>query len=85
MSSENALHFGVPPASLCPSSAFAPGVSHHEPGGFSVRDVLTILRRIDVPLVGADIVEYNPVRDHADMTAMVAAKFYKEFVGRLLQ
>lgn len=65
--------------------AFAPGVSHHEPGGFSVRDVLTILRRIDVPLVGADIVEYNPVRDHADMTAMVAAKFYKEFVGRLLQ
>lgn len=64
--------------------AFAPGVSHHEPGGFSVRDVLTLLQRINVPLVGADIVEYNPVRDHADMTAMVAAKFYKEFVGRLL-
>lgn len=65
--------------------AFAPGVSHHEPGGLSVRDVLHMLERIQAPLIGADIVEYNPVRDHADMTAMVAAKFYKELVGRLLQ
>lgn len=64
--------------------AFAPGVSHHEPGGFSVREVLALLGRVKAPLVGADIVEYNPVRDHADMTAMVAAKFYKELVGRLL-
>jgi arginase len=47
--------------------------------------VLHVLERIQVPLIGADIVEYNPVRDHADMTAMVAAKFYKELVGRLLQ
>ncbi|HEX6778543.1 MAG TPA: agmatinase [Ktedonobacterales bacterium] len=65
--------------------AFAPGVSHHEPGGFSVRELLALLRRVKAPLVGADIVEYNPVRDHADMTAMVAAKFYKELVGRLLR
>jgi arginase len=64
--------------------AFAPGVSHHEPGGFSVRELLALLGRVKAPLVGADIVEYNPVRDHADMTAMVAAKFYKELVGRLL-
>jgi arginase len=65
--------------------AFAPGVSHHEPGGFSVRELLALLGRVKAPLVGADIVEYNPVRDHADMTAMVAAKFYKELVGRLLR
>ncbi len=64
--------------------AFAPGVSHHEPGGLSVRDVLDILGRIEGTLIGADIVEYNPVRDHADMTCMVAAKFYKELVARLL-
>ncbi len=64
--------------------AFAPGVSHHEPGGLSVREVLALLGRVNAPLVGADIVEYNPVRDHQDMTAMVAAKFYKELVGRLL-
>lgn len=65
--------------------AFAPGVSHHEPGGLSVRDVLRLLAGVRAPVIGADIVEYNPVRDHADMTAMVAAKFYKELVGLLLR
>ena len=43
--------------------AFAPGVSHFEPGGLAVRDILSILQGIDVPVVGADIVEYNPERD----------------------
>ena len=65
--------------------AFAPGVSHHEPGGFSVRDVYNILMSVGAPIVGADIVEYNPVRDHADQTAMVAAKFYKELLALLLR
>jgi arginase len=64
--------------------AFAPGVSHHEPGGLSVRDVLQLLAGIQGTIVGADIVEYNPVRDHTEITAMVAAKFYKELVGYLL-
>ncbi|HEU5439833.1 MAG TPA: agmatinase [Ktedonobacterales bacterium] len=64
--------------------AFAPGVSHHEPGGLSVREVLRMLASVEGPLVGADIVEYNPTRDHAEMTAAVAAKFYKELVGRML-
>ncbi len=65
--------------------AFAPGVSHHEPGGFSVREVLQLLAGIEGTVVGADVVEYNPIRDHADMTAMVAVKFYKELVGYLLR
>ncbi len=64
--------------------AFAPGVSHHEPGGFTTRDILGIIQHLNVPLVGADIVEYNPERDTFDVTAMVAAKFYKELVARLL-
>lgn len=63
---------------------FAPGVSHYEPGGFSVRDVLHILHGIDAPLIGADLVEFNPTRDPGGLTAMVAAKFYKEIVGRML-
>src|SRR4029079_13843991 len=58
--------------------AFAPGGSHHEPGGWSVRDVLTVLNRIRGPIVGADVVEYNPTRDINGMTAVVAAKFVKE-------
>ena len=65
--------------------AFAPGVSHHEPGGLSVRDVLRLLASIEGTIIGADIVEYNPIRDHDEMTAAVAAKFYKELVGYLLK
>lgn len=64
--------------------AFAPGVSHHEPGGLSTRDVLGIIQNLKAPLVGADIVEYNPERDPLGITAMVAAKFWKEIVARLL-
>jgi agmatinase len=64
--------------------AFAPGVSHHEPGGLSVRDIMGIIQRIPNPIVGADIVEYNPDRDINDMTAMVAAKLLKEIAGKML-
>ena len=64
--------------------AFAPGVSHREPGGLSVRDVLTVLAAINGPIVGADIVEYNPTQDVAGLTAHVAAKFVKELAGLML-
>ena len=61
--------------------AFAPGVSHREPGGLSVRDVLNMLFALNGPIVGADIVEYNPAQDLGGMTAQVAAKFVKELSG----
>lgn len=61
--------------------AFAPGVSHHEPGGLSVREVLSVLHRVTGPIVGADVVEYNPTRDINGMTAVVAAKFVKELAA----
>ncbi|HUR22109.1 MAG TPA: agmatinase [Vicinamibacterales bacterium] len=61
--------------------AFAPGVSHREPGGLSVRDVLNVLFALNGPIVGADIVEYNPAQDLGGMTAVVAAKFVKELSG----
>ena len=65
--------------------AFAPGVSHHEPGGFSTRQVIDIIHSINVPIVGADIVEYNPIRDINGVTAMVAAKIYKEICSMMLR
>ena len=65
--------------------AFAPGVSHHEPGGLSTRDVLRIVHALPADLVGADIVEFNPSRDSVGTTAMVVAKFYKELVGHMLK
>ncbi len=58
--------------------AFAPGVSHHEPGGMTVRQVLDCIQQIEVEVVGADIVELNPDRDLYDMSAMVAYKILKE-------
>ena len=64
--------------------AFAPGVSHHEPGGFSTRQVLQLIHSLRAPLVGADIVEFNPKRDLVSITAMVAAKFLKEIAARMI-
>ncbi len=63
--------------------AFAPGVSHHEPGGLSSRNIIEIIQKINVPIVGADIVEYNPMRDINHMTAMVAYKMMKELMGTM--
>ena len=59
----------------------APGMSHPEPGGLSVRDVLEVLGALATDVVGADVVEYNPRNDVRDLTARVAAKFVKELVG----
>lgn len=65
--------------------AFAPGVSHHEPGGLSTRDLLRLIQSLRAPIVGADIVEYNPKRDLVDMTAMTAAKLLKEVLACMLK
>jgi arginase len=64
--------------------AFAPGVSHREPGGLSVRDVLWILQTMGGRLVGADIVEFNPNVDSSGLTASVCAKLVKEVAGRMM-
>jgi agmatinase len=61
----------------------APGLSHPEPGGLTVREVLEVLAAINAPVIGADIVEYNPANDIRDLTAHVAAKFVKELIGIL--
>lgn len=65
--------------------AFAPGVSHHEPGGMNVRELLSILHALKGPIIGADIVELNPLRDVGGVTAAVAAKLLKEVVGKILE
>lgn len=65
--------------------AFAPGVSHFEPGGLSVREVISMIQQLSGPIVGADIVEYNPVRDLNGVTAMVAAKLVKELAARMVE
>ncbi|KAK6918550.1 Ureohydrolase [Dillenia turbinata] len=64
--------------------AFAPGVSHIEPGGLSFRDVLNIVHNLRGDIVAADVVEFNPQRDTVDgMTAMVAAKLVRELTAKI--
>jgi len=65
--------------------AFAPGVSHREPGGFSTRQVLDIIHAIKQPIVGADIVELNPHCDMNGVTTLVAAKIAKEIAGMMVK
>ncbi len=64
--------------------AYAPGVSHHEPGGLSTRQLLTIIHMIKSKIIGCDIVEYNPTRDINNVTAMVAYKIMKELMAKML-
>jgi len=65
--------------------AFAPGVSHHEPGGMSSRQLIELIQGLQAPLAGADIVEFNPIRDSAEITAMVGVKVLKEIAARMLE
>jgi arginase len=65
--------------------AFAPGISHYEPGGMSVREILHCIQSLHVAIVGADIVEYNPTRDHHAQTAMVCAKLLKEIAAAMIR
>jgi agmatinase len=64
--------------------AYAPGVSHPEPGGMSVREVLQIIQNLECSVIGADIVEYNPNRDLQGITAKVAAKLLKEIAAKMI-
>lgn len=64
---------------------FAPGLSHHEPGGFTTRQAISIIQKLEPKFVGADIVELNPTRDINGVTGMLAAKLFKEMLDLLLR
>lgn len=64
--------------------AYAPGISHHEPGGMTTRQLIEIIQNIRVPIIGADIVELNPKRDINNATAMVAYKLFKELASKMI-
>lgn len=65
--------------------AFAPGVSHREPGGLTVRQVLDVMAAVRAPrLVGGDVVELNPDCDLDGVSAAVAAKLARELLATML-
>ena len=65
--------------------AFAPGVSHPEPGGLTTRNIINIIHSLKGDVIGGDIVEYNPIKDINDMTAITAAKLLKEIIGKIMK
>jgi agmatinase len=65
--------------------AFAPGVSHREPGGLTVREVVTMIQSLQGPIVGADVVELNPTQDSSGASATVSAKLVRELASRMLE
>ena len=63
--------------------AFAPGVSHREPGGLSTRQAIDIIQDLKGKVVGADIVEFNPRMDPLHVTGTVCAKLLKEIAAKM--
>ena len=60
----------------------APGVSNPEPLGLSLRTILKILKNIILKnkLLGADIVEVNPLYDRANITSTYATLLIKKII-----
>ena len=73
-------------------ASFAPGISHYEPMGLSVKELFIaidiIMRELYKNdrnmLIGCDIVEYNPLTDYNYMTAFVAARLLRRIVANSL-
>lgn len=64
--------------------AVAPGVGNPEPGGLSVRDLITFLHGLaPLPIRAVDVMEYNPLHDPLRITGYAAAKYLKEALGLL--
>lgn len=78
---KNPLYISLDMDGFDPS--YAPGVSHHEPGGLYSRQVISLIQNLKAEVVGADIVEYNPNRDFQNMTAFLAAKMMKEILVKM--
>lgn len=64
--------------------AFAPGVSHHEAGGLSTRQVVNTIHKLNANIIGLDVVEVNPDRDTGGITAAAAVKVVKEVIGKMV-
>lgn len=62
--------------------AFAPGVSHPEPGGMSTRQAINLIQQLQARIVGLDLVEVNPDRDLLGITSSAAVKIIMEIIGK---
>lgn len=62
--------------------AYAPGTGTPSVGGFTSAEALTLLRSLKgINVVGGDVVEVLPDRDHAGITALLAAHLAFEIIS----
>lgn len=69
----------------CMDPGFTPGTGTIEPGGMMPREVIYLLRHLDLDLVGADVVEVAPAYDQAEITATNAAQVVFELVTSMVK
>lgn len=63
----------------------APGTGTPEPGGWTPRELLRLLRGLrDLNLVGADVVEVSPSYDTSEVTAMAASQIVFEIITNMV-
>lgn len=64
--------------------AFAPGTGTPVPGGLTAREALALVRGLaGLEICGADVVEYCPPLDHADITGHLAVHLAWELLAAL--
>lgn len=63
----------------------APGTGHPVPGGLGLSALCDLMRALvrERHVVGADVMEVNPMLDHGDMTSLAAAEILSVLVGAL--
>lgn len=66
--------------------AYAPGTGTAEPGGFTTREILTLLDLLQgINLVGADVVEVAPAYDtNGDITVLAATQIVDSFLQLMI-
>jgi agmatinase len=67
--------------------SIAPGTGTPEPGGLSYVEMKALLvaltNRRDITICGFDLVEVNPLFDHAGTTALLASRVILDFLGMI--
>jgi agmatinase len=63
----------------------APGTGTPEPGGFTYLQMREILRKLPVKgkIIGFDVVEVDPLFDHAQITAQIAVKLIIDLLAKI--
>lgn len=85
LGTENLVYVSVDIDVLDP--AFAPGTGTPEPGGWTTRELIRILRGIEgLNIVGADIVEVSPAyQNSGEETALAAAQVAYELMTSMVK